>query len=395
MASEPTVRLKFRGSCPDCAVREVELPPVLPDTGDDFDWGARDYDGFRMFMLQELAARFPERTRWTPADLEVVIAEVWAAALDQISDMLDRVAQEAYLETARRPESVRRLLSLIGYDVLEEARALGDPPFDEGPLQGDTRGDAERFDDYWLQHPARMDEARRDGPRRIRTQHRMVTLDDYATRLGEHPLVRRAKAISVWSGSWPIVRIAVIPWRRVPLDEKGTAYGDDLRISVERFHLDRGLHVPEWTQAPTLRSILDAYVDAYRMIAQEVELADAQEVGVVLGLSLQVDTDYFRSEVRQAVDRALGTGPGGFFEVGRLRFGEDLYVGDIYETLMKIQGVSNVCVDRFKRVGTRFPEKADQGRITLDGLEIAVCEDDPRDPSRGYYRLRMYGGRRG
>jgi hypothetical protein len=92
----------------------VTLPGPLPGVGDDLDWKARDYDRIRIFMMEELAARFPERTRWTPADIEVVIVEVLAAALDQLSDMTDRVASEAYLETARRPESVRRLLKFIG-----------------------------------------------------------------------------------------------------------------------------------------------------------------------------------------------------------------------------------------------------------------------------------------
>ena len=89
--------------------------------GDDFDWLVRDYDSFRRFMLEELAARFPERTRWTPADMEVVLVEVLAAVLDQLSDMLDRVATESYLETARRPETVRRLLALIGFDAATAA----------------------------------------------------------------------------------------------------------------------------------------------------------------------------------------------------------------------------------------------------------------------------------
>ena len=75
MADAPEIKLHFRGSCPDCAVREVNLPAALADVEDDFDWLVRDYNGFRLFMLEELAARFHERRRWTPADLEVVLVE--------------------------------------------------------------------------------------------------------------------------------------------------------------------------------------------------------------------------------------------------------------------------------------------------------------------------------
>ena len=58
MASDPLVRLSFDGVCPDCGQRRVDTPDALPTVGDDFDWDLRDYDGFRLFMLQGLAARF-------------------------------------------------------------------------------------------------------------------------------------------------------------------------------------------------------------------------------------------------------------------------------------------------------------------------------------------------
>ncbi|MDH5480815.1 MAG: hypothetical protein OEX11_08670, partial [Nitrosomonas sp.] len=117
-SNTPKPNLIFREGCSDCARREVELPEQLPLVGDDFDWLLRDYDGFRLFMLEELAARFPERRSWTPADMEVVIVETLSVVLDQLSDMLDRTQAEAFLETARQPESVRRLLAMIGYDAV-------------------------------------------------------------------------------------------------------------------------------------------------------------------------------------------------------------------------------------------------------------------------------------
>ena len=78
MAADPVPELLFDGRCPDCGRRQVDLPDLLPEVGDDIDWDQRDYDGFRLFMLQELAARFPERRRWTPADVEVALVEVLA-----------------------------------------------------------------------------------------------------------------------------------------------------------------------------------------------------------------------------------------------------------------------------------------------------------------------------
>src|SRR5690242_11494413 len=124
MAQNPRTHLEFVDGCPDCAQRKVDLPALLPTPGDDFDWDARDFDGFRQFMLEGIAARFPERKRWTAADLEVVLVEVLASQLDKLSDMLDRVAAEFTLETARRPDTVRRLLRLIGYDAVARAERL-------------------------------------------------------------------------------------------------------------------------------------------------------------------------------------------------------------------------------------------------------------------------------
>lgn len=397
MADNPDIDLSFEGKCPDCGQRTVDLPEALPSVGDDFDWNVRDFDGFRRFMLEELAARFTQRNRWTAADVEVVLVENLSFALDQLSDSLDRVAAEGYLETARRPESVRRLLKVIGYDALGLAKRMGEAPFDgeSGSGSGDTRTDEERFDQYWLDNPAKMEAARLKGPREIQTQRRMVTLNDYMTRLEEHPAVLRAQAWSEWGGSWTVIQVATVNWQRHTLDEEGLVFPDDLWEEIEDFHSELGLRLPDRSSQPTLRALLNPFLEAYRLCGQEVILRDAVEVGILLSLSVQVDSNYFQSEVRRAVEKALGTGPGGFFEPGRLRFGEDLHAGDLYQTIMDLDGVDNVCLNRFKRLGDRYPDQSDLGRIVLSGLEVAICDNNPAKPERGYFHLSLRGGRKG
>ncbi len=394
MAESPVTRLVFTDSCADCGRREAGLPPPLPDVADDFDWALRDFDSFRRFMLQELVVRFPERQRWTAADLEVVIVEALAAVLDQLSDMLDRVAAEGALETARQPASVRRLLSLIGYDALALARARGEPPFDTSPAPDDTRDDRERFDQYWLDNPHAMDAARRAGPAAIHTQRRCVTLDDYRARLEAHPLVLQARARSRWEGAWHRIHVAVIGWQRRDLDRRGPLPAE-VWPAVERTHRELGVALPRNDDQLTLRRVLRDYLESLRLAGQPVRLLGAVEVGLIIGLSIQVADNHFRSEVRDAVEAALGTGPGGFFEPGRLRFGEDVLAGDLFEVLMALDGVENVCLDRFKRMGERFPDRAGIGRIVLEGDEVAVCDNDPARPERGILQLRLRGGRVG
>ncbi len=391
MAATPQTTLTFVGRCPDCAERQVALPAALPEVGDDFDWLVRDYDSFRRFMLEELAARFPERTRWTPADMEVVLVEVLAAVLDQLADMLDRVAAESYLETARRPETVRRLLALIGFDAATAAGLT-----DEDPYLPNARTKEQQLEGLWSRDPALMAAAKREGPLSIRTQRRMVTVEDYAARLVDHPLVLRATAWEEWSGSWTALRVAVVLWQEERLDDPGLVFPDDLKAQVAAFHHLNLLPEPIWApDPPTIRTVLRPHLDALRMIGQEVRLEDAEPVGIKIFVSARVAENFFQSEVRHAVNQALGTAPGGFFEPGRLNFGQDVYASDIFQTLMALDGVENVCLNRFKRLGDQFPDQADTGVIPLQGLEIAVCDNDPAHPERGFFTLTLSGGRKG
>ena len=409
MADAPTQPLKFDLlACLDCGRRIANLPVPLPDVGDDFDWRARDYDALRVFMLEELIARFPERIRWTPADLEVVLVEILAALADHLSDMADRVTQEATLETARRPSSVRRHLRFIDYDVA--LVAAGTKLIDVDPAavpRADLDAALERF---WFDNPFAMDQARRDGPQHIFEQERMVTVADCSARVDDHPLVMRANASSAWTGAWETLSIAVIlpdtAWRldnsldTVPKPAAGDRDAVDafvrrvakLKDDVEVFHKVHGLTVPDWSKAPTFRSILFGFIDAYRMTGQPTVLLDAVVVGIAILVSLIVRPTFYQSEIRAAAEAALGDGPDGFFQAGRLRFGEDVFASDILARLMDIDGVENVCLMRFKRVGKENPDLSEAGRIQLSGLEVAVCDNERARLERGYFSLVLHGG---
>ncbi len=386
-------------TCFDCGTRVIDIPGPLPDAGDDFDWRVRDYDGFRQFMLEELAARFPERTRWTPADLEVVLVEVLANALDQLSDMADRVFAEAYLDTARQPSSLRRLLSLIAYDAPAEADALGQIEIDETMTAGEQNTLLERF---WAANPHAMDAARIAGRRAIRTQHRMVSVADYAERLEDHPLVLRAQSWTRWTGSWQTLFAAIVPYDTGLTLDDPIPLADDaaserkrrarLQAKIEVFNERRRIPLPVWSKRPTLRGVLIPYVDRYRMTGQEVLLVDAVPVGITLILSIVVNRIYYPAEVRAEAASVLGRGPGGFFAPGRLRFGEDLVASDIIAALMALPGVDTVCLIRFKRAGAQYPDETASGRIIFSGLELAVCDNDPANLARGYLRIRTSGG---
>jgi len=407
MAEAPQIDLSFNiFDCSDCGTRTARPLDALPAIGDDFDWRARDYDAIRAFMLEELAAHYPERNRWSAADMEVVIVEALAAMLDQLSDMADRVALESMLETARRPESVRRLLEFIGFDPVRHAIADGVLDRSVNEL---SRLDRQRaLDRVWRDNPNAMEDARRAGPEQIFDQARMVTLADYAARLDDHPLVERAHAAYRWNGAWSVIDVAVIladtRWtvddtfasaREIVFGSEATARFDQLvvklRKEINQFHDDRGLARPDSDREPTFRSILRTFLDAYRMAGQPVTLEDAIPVGIAIVVSLVLRPTYFRSEVRRAAEAALGSGPEGFFRPGRLRFGEDIFASDLIASLMDLDGVENVCLIRFKRVGSQFPDRSDS-HIELKGTEIAVCDNKRSALARGYYSLILNGG---
>ncbi len=395
MAELPAPILEFDVGCPDCGERRAQLPPPLPGVPDDFDWKARDYDSLRLFLMQELAHRFPERRRWTPADMEVVIVELLAAALDRASHAMDAVQGERYLATARRPQSVRRLLKLIGYDAAERVRddvLARLPP----PEPGVTETREERLERLWRLEPGLMEAARAEGPRGVAEQRRMVTLDDHETVLSAHPLVSRAQARLVWTGAWNTVLVSALLAGDRALDDPLPAPGADMAADllwtrIREFHLDEGLPLPR-EGAPTPRRLLRVMIERRRMIGSEVFLEDAKPAAISFTLSIRARPGYFRSEMRQALADVFSADEGGFFEPGRLDFGEDLFASDLIEAAMAVDGVEVACLNRFKRVGSGWPDRVVEGFIPVADDEHLRCLNLRGQPGKGYFRLVVNGG---
>ena len=401
MARLADPKLVFDQGCPDCGERRIALPPPLPAIDDDFDWRVRDYDSFRLFMMQELAVRYPSRKRWTAADMEVVIVELLAASLDRASHALDAIQAERYLATARRPQSVRRLLKLIGFDAVAETDPAELDAFD-ALEPGETP--AQRLERYWHRHPVAMEAARRDGPRRIGEVHRMVTLADHERLTEDHPLVALARARLVWSGAWNSVLIAVALDNSLDLDKSlhagaagppGTQPSEvnpGLWRAVLDYHRRTHIDLPPTTPALTARHILRPMIEHRRMAGSEVFLETARAIPIVFTLSVRGLPGYFRSELQRSLTAAFSTETGGFFEVGRHGFGEDLYASDIIKTAMAIEGVEVACLNRFKRAGDGFPDRTAAGVIAIARDEVVQCLNRRGAPEFGRFRITVQGG---
>ncbi len=397
MAELAPPKLIFDGGCPDCGERIATLPLPIPGVEDDFDWAVRDYDSFRLFMMQELASRFPERRRWTPADMEVVIVELLAAALDRASHAIDRVQGERFLDSARRPESLRRLLKLIGYDATRriDPALLADRP---------EPNVAEQVEGFWRDNPGAMEAARAAGPRVIAEQNRMVTLGDHAEVLETHPLVALARARLVWTGAWQTILVSVLLEDDIALDQPLHS-GADLPIpdglrrelwdAITLYHTDRRLPLPPVNDTLTGRRILRGLIEDYRMIGTEVFLEPAKPAAITLTLSIRAKPGYFRSELKQALAQVFSADQGGFFETGRLDFGQALYASDVIEAAMAVEGVAVACLNLFRRVGKGFQDQFGDGVITVEPDEFIECRSERARPENGMLRIIVNGGEAG
>ena len=370
------------------AHRRVEsLPRELPDCPDDFDWKQRDWDSFRFAMLSDLQHAFPQRTDWSVSDLETVLVEILGFGLDMLSDKADRIMNESFLETATDPDRIKLFTDFIGFNPYNRL----------APEVSDVA-------DYWRSTPHEMNRARRYAPMESVCQERMVTPDDYAQCLTRHPLVKQCQVSLSWDGSTQVMTTAFILSDGLKLDTvlDGHQSTADLKPSIAAFHkaLDFSRQrsgicwMPDMTEGVTPRMLLGRYVDLYRMAGQKVRLMDAREVGIDLKLHVTIQPNFYCSEMMYDVKQILDDEPGGFFEPGRLGFGEDVTIGDIMAWIMSVDGVANVQVDQLKPSG-HWPDLTTGGVIALKRDEYAVIRNALGRPPVGTLALTFSGGIKG
>ncbi|MBZ5525811.1 MAG: putative baseplate assembly protein [Acidobacteriia bacterium] len=214
-------------------------------------------------------------------------------------------------------------------------------------------------------------EAKLTGPRTLRQQNRAVTPQDYANALlkgvpsGEtvvQPL--HARAQFVWTGSWNSVIVSVDFADRRPL-----------------------------ASVAGRRQALEAALEQKRLAGYGVQVEDARYAPLNISLVVFVKPEYFVRQVRTEVERAVG--PLGFFAPAHFDFGQSVRLSDLYAAVLAVQGVRYITVQRFKRLGDRYPDHKEDGVIDVGALEIARCDNDQAHPENGMLFLHMCGGKEG
>jgi len=215
--------------------------------------------------------------------------------------------------------------------------------------------------------PEDIEIVRRDAPEAFRTQERAVTAADYAAAAERRPDVQRAAASFRWTGSWHTV--FVTPDRFGGGDIDG-AYAARLRRRLERF----------------------------RMAGYDLAVTAPRYVPLDVALHVCVKSDYFRADVRRAVEMALSSGvqPGGepgHFHPDRFSFGEPVYLSALIAAAQTVEGVDSVRVDRFQRMVDPNPLSLDEGVVGISGLEIAQLANNPNFRERGRLTVEAGGGK--
>lgn len=90
------------------------------------DYRVGTYASFRQAMIEELsrADGLPKLTSRRADDYAITVLELWAAVADVLAFYQERYANEGFLGTATRPESVARLAALLDYHPAPGAAAL-------------------------------------------------------------------------------------------------------------------------------------------------------------------------------------------------------------------------------------------------------------------------------
>jgi hypothetical protein len=111
------IGFKFRPSCfsTNCSPDWDTAPrPVVEPV---IDYLAKDYESFRLTMVQAMMERVPDWQPTSEADLDQVLLDLFSAAADELSDYQDRVMNEAYLGSARKRVSLARHARLMDYHI--------------------------------------------------------------------------------------------------------------------------------------------------------------------------------------------------------------------------------------------------------------------------------------
>jgi hypothetical protein len=215
--------------------------------------------------------------------------------------------------------------------------------------------------------PESIETVRQCAPSVFRTQNRVVTPEDYAARVAQYAGVQRAAATLRWTGSWHTAFVTV--------DRLG---GLDVDVAFE--------------------TELRQFLERYRMAGVDLEIDGPRFVSLEIAMQVRVRSTYFRSDVKAALlevfsNRRRPDGQRGVFHPDNWSFGQPVYLSRLYTTAYAVPGVASVSITTLQRQGQPDSRPLEEGKLSLQRLEIARLDNDPNFPERGVLRLQLEGGK--
>jgi hypothetical protein len=114
----------FKAGCPsDFDCHKALICPTQPKKEPLIDYMAKDYGSFRQALIDLIPSTIPNWKEQHEADLGIALVELLAHVGDKLSYYQDAIGNEAYLETARQRESVRRHARLVDYKMHDGSNA--------------------------------------------------------------------------------------------------------------------------------------------------------------------------------------------------------------------------------------------------------------------------------
>lgn len=196
-------------------------------------------------------------------------------------------------------------------------------------------------------------------------QLRAVTLADYVARALEIDGVSRAAASYRWTGSWRTVRVTI--------DPRGTnELSDELRREVA------------------------AYLDAVRLIGEDIEIRPPEFVPLEIIVRLCAEPDVWVEDIESILEQEFSTGytpdgRKGFFHPDLWTFGQALHASQIIGRVMSVKGVEHIIEVSIKRWNSPFA--ASDSFTKIDHNEIIEVLNDPDFYERGSITFKVKGGR--
>jgi predicted phage baseplate assembly protein len=218
--------------------------------------------------------------------------------------------------------------------------------------------------------PETLDAARRAIPGCFQqNQPRALTPSDYTAIAQTISGVRNAATLLRWSGNRLCVRVAVQP-----------TLGEDPSTTL--------LHRVEHTLVVA------------KAIGHDLTVTPPDYHPLVIGLTVELDSNAIRDVVRDQIAELLGSGQlsdgsPAFFHPSRFSFGNPLYQSALVAAVQEASGVVSVLVTKLG-----FLKPTNDTRSTRSGETLKVsptgiirCDNDPASPENGQAELTLVGGR--